>query len=95
MFVETDPLGGQRPVQRLEGRLVELLVRSHVETYFAPRRIPVATARAGNVLGGGDFSSDRLVPDIFRSARTKSCSRFVIPARSDPGFTCWIASAVI
>jgi CDP-glucose 4,6-dehydratase len=70
MFVETDPLGGSDPYSASKAA-VELLVRSHVESYFAPRRIPVATARAGNVLGGGDFSSDRLVPDIFRSARTK------------------------
>jgi CDP-glucose 4,6-dehydratase len=70
MFVETDPLGGSDPYSASKAA-TELLVRSHVESYFAPRRIPVATARAGNVLGGGDFSSDRLVPDIFRSARLK------------------------
>jgi CDP-glucose 4,6-dehydratase len=70
MFVETDPLGGSDPYSASKAA-VELVVQSHVESYFAPRRIPVATARAGNVLGGGDFSSDRLVPDIFRSARLK------------------------
>lgn len=68
MFCETDRLGGSDPYSASKA-LVELLVRSHVESYFTPRRIPVATVRAGNVLGGGDFSSDRLVPDIFRSAR--------------------------
>jgi CDP-glucose 4,6-dehydratase len=70
MFVESDRLGGSDPYSASKAA-VELLVQSHVESYFAPRRIPVATARAGNVLGGGDFSSDRLVPDIFRSVGLK------------------------
>jgi CDP-glucose 4,6-dehydratase len=68
IFAENDRLGGSDPYSASKAA-VELLVQSYVESYFAPRRIPLATARAGNVLGGGDFSSDRLVPDIFRSAR--------------------------
>jgi CDP-glucose 4,6-dehydratase len=70
MFCETDRLGGADPYSASKAA-VELVVQSYVDSYYAPRGIPVATARAGNVLGGGDFSSDRLVPDIFRSACLK------------------------
>jgi CDP-glucose 4,6-dehydratase len=36
-------------------------------SYFAARNVPVLTARGGNVIGGGDWSADRLVPDLFRA----------------------------
>jgi CDP-glucose 4,6-dehydratase len=66
-YREDDALGGHRSVQRLQGlrrdRLGELARQ-------LPRRhgIGLATARAGNVVGGGDWSEDRLVPDLVRSA---------------------------
>jgi CDP-glucose 4,6-dehydratase len=65
-FKEDDPLGGSDPYSASKAA-AELVVRSYAESFFEAARKPVATARAGNVLGGGDWSEDRLVPDIWRA----------------------------
>jgi CDP-glucose 4,6-dehydratase len=67
-FVESDRLGGRDPYSASKAA-AEIAVHSYMETCFAPRGVPVATARGGNVIGGGDFGEDRLVPDIFRAFR--------------------------
>jgi CDP-glucose 4,6-dehydratase len=64
---ELAPLGGVDPYSASKGA-AELVARSYAESFFRPSGIPVVTARGGNVLGGGDFSSDRLVPDLYRAA---------------------------
>jgi CDP-glucose 4,6-dehydratase len=69
-FVEDDPKGGADPYSSSKG-CVELVMEAYLRTYFAdgssgaPR---VASARAGNVIGGGDRAEDRLVPDLVRAA---------------------------
>ena len=63
-FVETDPLGGDDPYSASKAAC-EMLVESH-RTSFSDLP-PVATARAGNVIGGGDFGADRLIPDLIRA----------------------------
>ena len=63
-FVETDPLGGDDPYSASKAAC-EVLVESH-RASFADLP-PVATARAGNVIGGGDFGRDRLIPDLIRA----------------------------
>lgn len=63
-FVETDPLGGDDPYSASKAAC-ELLVESH-HMSFADLP-PIATARAGNVIGGGDFGRDRLIPDLIRA----------------------------
>jgi CDP-glucose 4,6-dehydratase len=65
-FEEDDPLGGHDPYSASKAA-AELVARSYGESFFEPERRPVATARAGNVLGGGDWSEDRLIPDIWRA----------------------------
>lgn len=70
-FAETDPLGGHDPYSASKAA-AELVTVSFARSYFAPRGIPVATARGGNVIGGGDFSEDRIVPDIFRAMRANT-----------------------
>jgi len=65
-FVESDPLGGHDPYSASKAA-AEIVVSSYARTYFRERNIPVATARGGNVIGGGDFSEDRIVPDVFRA----------------------------
>jgi CDP-glucose 4,6-dehydratase len=65
-FAEDDPLGGHDPYAASKAA-AELVVRSYGESFFEPAHRPVATARAGNVLGGGDWSEDRLIPDIWRA----------------------------
>lgn len=68
-FREDDPLGGQDPYSASKAA-AEITAASWAQSYFAPSGIPVITARAGNVIGGGDWSEDRLVPDIWRASQS-------------------------
>ncbi len=65
-FCEDDPLGGKDPYSASKAGC-ELLVASHRTSYFAPAGQVLATVRGGNVIGGGDFSEDRLIPDLVRA----------------------------
>lgn len=65
-FREDDPLGGHDPYSAGKAA-AEILCESWRKSFLDPAGIPMATARAGNVIGGGDFSTDRLVPDAIRS----------------------------
>lgn len=67
-FVETDALGGKDPYSASKAA-AELVTASFAKSYFEREGVPVATARGGNVIGGGDFSRDRLVADIVRAAQ--------------------------
>jgi CDP-glucose 4,6-dehydratase len=63
-YRETDALGGPDPYSASKGA-AELVIRSYVKSYFpsATSKVRIASARAGNVIGGGDWASDRIVPD--------------------------------
>ncbi len=65
-FVETDTLGGKDPYSNSKA-CTELVVQSYRDSFFKDRDIRVATVRAGNVIGGGDWSKDRLIPDFIRA----------------------------
>lgn len=65
-FKENDILGGLDPYSSSKS-CVELIVNSYIHSFFKKKKIFIATARAGNVIGGGDFSQDRIIPDYFRS----------------------------
>ena len=65
-FAEDAPLGGKDPYSASKAAC-EILVASHRTSYFAPAGQVLATVRGGNVIGGGDFSEDRLIPDIVRA----------------------------
>jgi len=67
-FREDDPLGGKDPYSASKAA-TEIVVQSFARSYFDGLGAPVATARGGNVIGGGDFSRDRLVADIVRAAQ--------------------------
>ena len=72
-YRETDPVGGHDPYSASKG-CAEIINAAYRRSFFeaqGERPVALATARAGNVIGGGDFSKDRLVPDIM-SAITKS-----------------------
>jgi CDP-glucose 4,6-dehydratase len=62
-YRETDPLGGHDPYSSSKA-CAELVSSSFYRSFFRARGIGVATARAGNVIGGGDWSLDRLIPDM-------------------------------
>jgi CDP-glucose 4,6-dehydratase len=65
--VEEDPLGGADPYSASKA-CAELVTAAWRSSFFAvERRVGLATARAGNVIGGGDFAADRLLPDLVRA----------------------------
>jgi CDP-glucose 4,6-dehydratase len=65
-FRETDSLGGHDPYSSSKAAS-ELVIDSYRKSYLAEQGIAVASARAGNVVGGGDWSLDRLIPDAIRA----------------------------
>jgi CDP-glucose 4,6-dehydratase len=65
-YKENDRLGGLDPYSSSKS-CAELVVNSYKQSFLEKKNISVATARAGNVIGGGDFSKDRILPDYFRS----------------------------
>lgn len=70
-YREDDPLGGHDPYSASKAAM-EIAVSSWRSSFFAPERIAehgvrMATARAGNVIGGGDWSANRIVPDLART----------------------------
>ncbi|MND36016.1 CDP-glucose 4,6-dehydratase [compost metagenome] len=66
-YREIDPLGGYDPYSASKAG-TELVAASFRRSFFnAPTRALLATARAGNVIGGGDWSEDRLIPDLVRA----------------------------
>jgi CDP-glucose 4,6-dehydratase len=66
-YTEEDPLGGHDPYSASKAAC-EILVQSYRQSFFAETGVLIATARAGNVIGGGDWSNDRLIPDIVRAS---------------------------
>lgn len=65
-YRENERLGGFDPYSNSKA-CAELAVAAYRNSFFAESRCLIATARAGNVIGGGDWSEDRLLPDVFRS----------------------------
>ena len=71
-YKETNKMGGKDIYSGSKGA-AELIINSYVESFFSSNTSPVkvAIARAGNVIGGGDWSENRLIPDIIRSYSKK------------------------
>ncbi len=65
-YRETDPLGGHDPYSNSKG-CAELVTEAFRKSYFQQMGVRLASARAGNVIGGGDWACDRLVPDLISS----------------------------
>jgi CDP-glucose 4,6-dehydratase len=65
-YTEGDALGGHDPYSASKAA-TEIVAASFRDAFFAPAGVPMVTARGGNVIGGGDYSADRLVPDIVRA----------------------------
>jgi CDP-glucose 4,6-dehydratase len=85
---ETDPLGGADPYSASKA-CAELVTSSYARSFFgaaasALAGVRVATARAGNVIGGGDFATDRLVPDLVRAIRAGEPLRLRHPGAVRP-----------
>jgi len=65
-YKETDPTGGYDPYSSSKG-CSELITSAYRSSFFEKKQTSVASARSGNVIGGGDWSSDRLIPDFFKA----------------------------
>jgi len=65
LFIESDKLGGKDPYSA--SKAASEIVIAAINSSNNPNRIPVTTVRAGNVIGGGDWGADRIVPDIVNA----------------------------
>lgn len=71
-YREIDPMGGDDPYSASKG-CSELITHSYTKSFFSKDgTCHVASARAGNVIGGGDWADNRLIPDIIRAYKSKS-----------------------
>ncbi|TWT96488.1 CDP-glucose 4,6-dehydratase [Neorhodopirellula pilleata] len=73
-FVESDPMGERDPYGASKG-CTELVVKAYAHSFFHPERyndhhVAIATARAGNVIGGGDWTPHALIPDLAEAAKS-------------------------
>jgi CDP-glucose 4,6-dehydratase len=90
-YRECEPLGGYDPYSSSKA-CSELVTAAYRASFFNPadpsgNNAGIATARAGNVIGGGDFATDRLLPDCIRAILKESRSVFEIPRRHGRGNT--------
>ena len=65
-FNEESSLGGHDPYSSSKAA-AEMVIGSYRDSYFFEKQVAISSARAGNVIGGGDWSEDRLFPDLIRS----------------------------
>ena len=65
-YRENEPMGGHDPYSNSKG-CAELVTSAYRQSFLQAQGVAVASARAGNVIGGGDWAADRLVPDILRA----------------------------
>lgn len=82
-YRENEPLCGYDPYSNSKS-CAELVTYSYNNSYFKKEGIPVSTARAGNVIGGGDFAKDRIVPDCVRAAQNKASLELRNPYSTRP-----------
>ena len=69
-YRENEPLDGFDPYSNSKS-CSELVTHSYINSFFYNRDSAVSTARAGNVIGGGDFANDRIIPDCVRAAEKR------------------------
>ncbi len=69
-YRENEPLDGFDPYSNSKS-CSELVTHSYINSFYRDMDVAVSTARAGNVIGGGDFANDRIVPDCVRAAAAK------------------------
>lgn len=69
-YREDEPLDGYDPYSNSKS-CSELVTHSYINSFYCDMDVAVSTARAGNVIGGGDFANDRIVPDCVRAAEKK------------------------
>jgi CDP-glucose 4,6-dehydratase len=80
---EGDPMGGHDPYSSSKG-CAELVTSAYRRSFFAAGKPALASARAGNIIGGGDFSPDRLIPDLMTAASANRTVAIRNPAAVRP-----------
>ena len=81
-YRENDTLNGYDPYSNSKS-CSELVTNSYRLSFFQDREIAISTARAGNVIGGGDFAPNRIIPDCIRAMEEKQTSLYVIQIQQD------------
>ena len=79
-YVESDPLGGDDPYS-VSKAMADLVTQSYVKSF---KMAPTAIARAGNVIGGGDVSQDRLIPDLIKGFEKNEIVKIRFPQAVRP-----------
>ncbi|MBP6878630.1 MAG: CDP-glucose 4,6-dehydratase [Phenylobacterium sp.] len=82
-FAESDALGGKDPYSASKAA-AEIVTQSFARSFYEKAGVPLATARGGNVIGGGDFSRDRLVADIVRAGQAQAVTVLRHPDATRP-----------
>ena len=82
-YVETDALGGYDPYSSSKA-CAEHVASAFYRSFFKQKNVGLATARAGNVIGGGDWSADRLIPDMVKSWSDKKKLTIRYPLATRP-----------
>ena len=82
-YTEDSPLGGHDPYSASKAAS-EIVIDSYRKSFLAEKGVAVASARAGNVIGGGDWSEDRLLPDAVRAWITEKTLDIRMPGAIRP-----------
>ena len=87
-YRENEPMGGHDPYSNSKG-CAELVTSAYRGSYFSPEKysqhgVGIASARAGNVIGGGDWSEDRLIPDAIKAFEAKEALMIRNPLATRP-----------
>ena len=82
-YREPDRLGGYDPYSSSKA-CSEMVTSTYRNSFFSKIQVPLASARAGNVIGGGDWATDRLIPDFFRSIDNNKTLRIRSPEAVRP-----------
>ena len=82
-YRENEPLDGYDPYSNSKS-CSELITHSYASSFLSEKGVAVSTARAGNVIGGGDFATDRIIPDCVRAAVKKETITVRNPSSTRP-----------
>ena len=82
-YRESEPMGGHDPYSNSKG-CAELVTAAYRDSFLRASGVAVASARAGNVIGGGDWAQDRILPDFFRAAHTDQALEVRFPDATRP-----------
>lgn len=82
-YRENEPLDGYDPYSNSKS-CSELVTHSYKKSFFSDGRVAISTARAGNVIGGGDFANDRIIPDCIRAMGSKKAIEVRNPYSTRP-----------